>query len=664
MKKIGVLLFCIVAVVQSFGQRKLEMESPDGQLRVEVQVGENISYSVFRGTKKVLALSSLSVQLSDGQIWGHQCRVKNIQKREVDQKIETDLYKKKEIRDQYKVLNISFREGFSLEFRAYNEAVAYRFVAQQRDSFLVKNEQVEFNFFDNYKAYLPYVKTAKDKTVEQQFTNSFENTYVYTDLSNIDSKRIAFTPLVVDAGPDLKIAIAEANLKSYPGMYLQNKDGGNHLTGVFAPYPKHCEQGGHNRLQMEVTSREDYIAKCSAKADFPWRILIVSEQDKELLNSDIVYKLADASKIEDSSCVKPGKVAWEWWNNWGLYNVGFEAGVNNDTYMAYIDFASRNHIDYVILDEGWAVNLQADLFQVVPEIDLEKLIAYGKTKQVGIILWAGYYAFERDMENVCRHYSQMGVKGFKIDFMDRDDQQMVNFHWKAAETAAKYKLLVDFHGTYKPTGLNRTFPNVINFEAVHGLEQMKWSDIQTDQVTYDVTMPFIRMLAGPVDYTQGAMRNATKRTYRAINDAPMSQGSRCHQLAEYVVFESPLSMLCDSPTNYEQSPDCLSFISAIPTVWDKTVVLDGALGQYIAMAREKDEVWYLGSLTNWDARTLTIDLSFLGEGQWQADVFKDGVNADKIASDYTTEIINIPPSRKLTIAMSPGGGYVMKIYKK
>lgn len=332
--------------------------------------------------------------------------------------------------------------------------------------------------------------------------------------------------------------------------------------------------------------------------------------------------------------------------------------------MHYIDFASRHGIEYVILDEGWAVNLKAALFQIVPEIDLKKLTSYARQKNVGLILWAGYHAFARDMEHVCKHYSEMGIKGFKIDFMDRDDQEMVDFHYRAAETAAKYKLMVDFHGTYKPTGLNRTYPNVINYEAVHGLEQMKWSDIRTDQVTYDVTMPFIRMLAGPVDYTQGAMHNANKRCYHSSMDTPMSQGTRCRQLAEYVVFESPLNMLCDSPTNYDREEECTEFIAAIPTVWEQTVAMNGEIGKYITMARRKGDVWYVGSLTNWDARTLTLELSFLGAGRWKAEMFHDGVNANRLASDYQKTVTDIPASRKLTVKMAQGGGCALKIYKE
>lgn len=344
----------------------------------------------------------------------------------------------------------------------------------------------------------------------------------------------------------------------YPGMYLYGGAKDGTLAGVYAPYPKTVEQGGHNQLQMIVTARENYIARVAGPTCFPWRVMVVAENDAELLDNDMVYKIS-SPPTGDFSWVKPGKVAWDWWNAWNLYGVDFAAGVNTETYKYYIDFASDHGIEYVILDEGWAVNKRADLMQVVPEIDLPGILGYAAERNVGIILWAGYWAFDRDMENICRHYSDMGVKGFKVDFMDRDDQQMVDFNRRAAETGARYGLLIDLHGTHKPTGLHRTYPNVVNFEGVNGLEQMKWSP-DLDQVTYDVTIPFVRQVAGPMDYTQGAMRNATAGNYRSVYSEAMSQGTRCRQLAEYVVFESPLNMLCDSPSNYMNEKECLEFI--------------------------------------------------------------------------------------------------------
>ena len=392
---------------------------------------------------------------------------------------------------------------------------------------------------------------------------------------------------------------------------------------------------------------------------------MVSTSDSQLAVNDMVWKLSPKQDAgTDYGWVKPGKVAWDWWNDWNLYGVDFKAGINNETYKYYIDFASTRGIAYVILDEGWAVNLQADLFQVIPEIDIQELVDYGKERGVGIILWAGYWAFNRDMEKVCRHYSEMGVKGFKVDFMDRDDQLMVNFHARAAETAARYDLMLDFHGTYKPTGLSRRWPNVVNYEGVHGLEQMKWRPKECDQVTYDVTVPFIRMAAGPMDYTQGAMRNASKSNYRPVYNEPMSQGTRCRQLAEYVVFDSPLNMLCDSPSNYIAEAECTEFIAACPETWDESLGVNGEIGKYITIARRSGDAWYVGALTNWDERDITLDLSFLGEGEWSLDIFQDGPNAEKAARDYVHTTATVPADRKITAHLAPGGGWAAKITRK
>ncbi|MBE9598578.1 glycoside hydrolase family 97 protein [Pedobacter sp. MC2016-24] len=664
MKRYTLLLFFLLLIQTSaFAQQPYQLSSPDGKLQVNVLIGDSITYSVSHEGSPVLSPSAICMQLGDGKNFGIRSKVKQARLQSVNQEIAAHFYKRSRIKDEYKELTLEFSSDFRLVFRAYNEGLAYRFISTGKKDFVVKDELATFHFPKDYDAYIPYVKS-KAKDLDGQYFNSFENTYTYTPLSKMNKDQLAFSPLVVALEGGKKVCLAEADLESYPGMYLINATGMATLQSNFAPRPASTEQGGHNRLQQLVTKRMPYIAKAKAGMKFPWRIVIVTASDKALADNDMVYKLAAPSKLQDLSWIKPGKVAWEWWNNWGLSHVDFTAGVNNETYMAYIDFAAKNGIEYVILDEGWAVNLKADLFQVVPEIDLKKLIAYGKSKKVDLILWAGYYAFERDMEEVCRHYAAMGIKGFKIDFMDRDDQVMVDFHYRAAETAARHKMLVDFHGTYKPTGLNRTYPNVINYEAVNGLEQMKWTGPEMDMVTYDVTMPFIRMVAGPVDYTQGAMRNATKRTHRGINDEPMSQGTRCRQLAEYVIFESPLNMLCDSPVNYEKEQECTDFITAIPTVWDNTVALNGEIGKYITIARQKGDTWYLGALTNWDARKLELDLSFLNAGNYIAEIYKDGSNANKIASDYQKETIDIPANKKLTIAMAQGGGFAMKILKK
>ena len=661
-KKTAIVLFSLFTVFPLFSQRNFTLKSPDENLEIKIEVGQNITYTLTHQGDLLLSPSMIAMEIEDGVDFGINSRVVKEKRNQVNQTILSPFYKKEQVEDVYNELILSFKDGFELVLRAYNEGAAYRFVSSRKQDFIVRNEIAEFNVGATNQANIPYVKTDKVSKIDQLF-NSFENTYTYSAVDQWEGDRLAFVPLLVETLSGKKIVITEADLEDYPGMYLENADKDSILNGFFAPYPKKIEQGGHNMLQEIVTEREEYIAQCKGRTSFPWRIITVASKDADLLDNDLVYQLASPSRIEDVSWVKPGKVAWEWWNDWNLYGVDFETGVNNATYKYYIDFASEHGIEYVILDEGWSVGQKADLFQVIPGINLPELVEYAEDRNVGIILWAGYHAFNKDIEGICKHYAEMGVKGFKVDFMDRDDQPMVHFHYEAAKIAAKYKLLLDYHGTYKPTGLQRTYPNVINFEGVHGLETMKWSENTVDQVTYDVTIPFIRMLAGPMDYTQGAMKNATKKNYHPVFSEAMSQGTRCRQLAQYIIFEAPLTMLCDSPSNYEREEESTEFIASVPTVWDETIALGGKVSEYVTIARRKDDVWYVGSMTNWDKRPVELDLSFLGAGKYQAEIFKDGINAGKVAKDYKKEVIDIPADRKLEISLAAGGGCAIKIYK-
>ena len=659
------LSFAVLSTSIAAAPKQYEVVSPDGQLSLKVTVGENITWTLTHDGDEVLCDSPVSMTLTDGTVYGQDPGRVSCKTVFVDQTIASPLYKRAEIRDCYREMTLEFRK-FCLKFRAYDEGAAYRFVSKSKEPFNVVSEQAEFRFPTDSYAFVPYVRNFDDKGFERQFFNSFENTYAHIRLSQWDNRRLAFMPLVAETAGGKKVCITEADLQNYPGMYLYNPDAGTALKGVFAPVQDEVADDGYSNLQVIVKSRKPYIAECGPGEVFPWRVIVVAEKDAELADNDMVYKLAEpAAEGLDFSWVKPGKVAWEWWNAMNLYgdDVDFKTGVNNRTYEYYIDFASRHGLEYVILDDGWSEPGAADLMKIVPEIDLERLVRYADERNVGLILWAGYRAFEKDMENVCRYFSGLGIKGFKVDFIDRDDQQTVQFHRKAAETAAKYHLILDFHGTYKPTGLNRTWPNVVNYEGVHGLEQMKWSPENVDQVTYDVTIPFVRMLAGPMDYTQGAMRNASKGNYRPVDSEPMSQGTRCRQLAEYVIFESPVNMLCDSPSNYMRERECLDFIAGVPEVWDETVAVDGKIAEYVVMARRKGDVWYAGGMTDWNARTLDIDLSFLGDGDFVMELYRDGVNADRAARDYRKETVSVPDSRKLTMDMAPGGGFAAKITK-
>ena len=659
------VIFILSAAGLSAAPKDFTLKSPDGRMKMEISTAGGISYCLSHDDVLLLENSCLSMSLTDGTVYGGpESRFRRAVTRTVDQTVKTVAYKKAEVRENYNELTLEYR-GFKVMFRAYDDACAYRFISLSDKSFIVKDEQADFRFPEDRTAYIPYIHKKWKGSLEEILENDFQCPYTHSLLSEWN-ERYSIAPLLVECPEGKKVVITEADLMNYPGMFLYNykKGNGETLSGYFARVPDKTEIGGHNMVQEKIKSRKGYIAECRPFERFPWRIIAVSSSDKELTDSDIVWKLATPAADTDWSWVRPGKVAWDWWNAWNIKGVDFEAGVNNDTYKYYIDFAAANHIEYVILDEGWAVKYANDLNQVVPEIDLEELVAYGKERGVGIILWAGYWPFTKDMENVCRHFSEMGIKGFKVDFMNRDDQPMVDWYRRAAEMCAKYHLLMNFHGAYKPTGLQRTYPNVVNFEGVHGLEQMKWSDPSVDQVTYDVTIPFIRMLAGPMDYTQGAMRNATKKNYKPIRTEPMSQGTRCRQLAEYVVFESPLNMMCDSPTNYMAEQECTDFIAAVPTVWDETVALDGKVAEYVVMARRKADTWYVGAMAGWDGREMEIDLEFLPEGEYSMTVFRDGVNAHRIASDYKKVTMAVPSDRKMKIKMAPGGGWAAVITLK
>ncbi len=616
----------------------------------------------------MLAPSDISMTISDGEVWGLAPKLSSVTKLSEDRVIETPNYKSESITEQYNGVVLNF-SGWSLEFRAFDDAVAYRFISKKQGEYEVVREQADFVFSSDAMATVPYVDAEGD--IETQFFTSFENVYTQAPLSKLDKNRLMFLPLSVEVAGDSRVTITESDLRDYPGMYLKSVLGAYELEAVFAPVPKEVTKGaGYNNLQVLVESRHNYIARVDGPRSFPWRVAIMSRNDVELANSDVVYKLAAPSVLTDTEWIKPGKVAWDWWNNWNLEGVDFKAGVNNETYKYFINFASENGIEYVILDEGWSVNKVYDLMQVVPEIDLKELITYATERNVGIILWAGYYAFDKDMEAVVKHYSDMGVKGFKVDFMNGDDQDLVLFNERAAATTAKYNMLLDIHGTYKPTGLERTYPNILNFEGVHGLEQMKWRGADTDQVTYDVTMPFIRMVAGPVDYTQGAMRNAVK-THNSLKDTienqyypsftlPMSQGTRMRQLAQYIIFFSPINMLSDTPTAYEKNPISTEFIASVPTVWDETRVVEGKMGEYIITARRSGDTWYIGGLTNWGVREVDIDVEAITGKKGTATLYRDGINADNNGADFEKESILIS-EEPLQVKMAGGGGFVLVI---
>lgn len=635
-------------------EKKYVLSSPDGTLKVEISAGNELAYQVMHGNDTILSHSNIGLVLENGTIVGKTPRITGERRRKIKDNIESPFYRFKEFVATGNELDLKLKGGFGIIFRAYNEGVAYRFYTTQSSDIIIKEEQAEFNFKEDYTAYLPY--TTNDK---KPMAMAYQNVYDIIPLSKAQPK-LAFLPVTVDCG-SVKLTLLESDLEAYPGMFVQSQQGKYGLKGVFAPYPAKTDFYPW-RKQEYVTETTDFISRSRGSRSYPWRVLAITEKDTDMPVNNLVYALASPNRIGDTSWIKTGKVAWDWWNDWNLKGVPFKAGINMDTYKYYIDFASRNGLEFIVLDEGWYDPKSGDMLTVIPELDLTELIAYGKSKGVEIVLWTVFNVLDSQLEAACKKYADMGIKGFKVDFLDRDDQTAVEMVYRIAEMTARYKLTLDLHGIYKPTGINRTYPHIINFESVFGMEEVKWTDIKNNMPLYDVTFPYIRMMAGPVDYTPGAMRNATKADWRAMYYTPASMGTRCHQLAAYIVHDSPFTMLCDAPTNYLNEQECVDFIASLPVEVDSTFIASGELGKYIVTVRKKDVNWYIGGMTNWDERDVQLDFSFLPEGMsYTAVLFKDGVNVNKQAEDYRKETIRIDKDSRLTLHLASGGGFAMKL---
>ncbi len=640
------LLFAAIMLLLGGGASAKDyvLTSPNGNLRVGISNG--VTISVCQQGSELFSVKA-ALNGMEGKVTG--MSTAKVQR----EHIVSPFYRQPQFTTAYCQANVKLGGGFGLHVRAYDEGVAYRFYTTRRGETVVKDETAVFAFPEEANAWLSYSTNA-----EKPFAMAFQNTYHETLLR--DARPLpAFLPATVDCG-SAKVTILESDLRAYPGMFL--KADGDQLTAVFAPYPKTMDYYKWRGMSF-VSETEDFIAKSTGARTYPWRVMAITEHDCDMPTNNLVYALATPNQIGDTSWLKPGKVAWDWWNDWNLRGVDFEAGINTATYKYYIDFAAKQKLNYVVLDEGWYDSSKGDIMNPIAVIDLQELIDYGRKKGVDIVLWTVFNVLDEHLDEACRKYAAMGVKGFKVDFLDRNDQTAVEMAERIAVHCAQHRLMLDYHGFYAPTGMSRTYPNIMNYEGVFGMEECRWAKKDTDMPRYDVTFPFIRMMAGQVDFTPGAMRNGTKENWVECYQNPVSMGTRCHQAACYVVHDSPFTMLCDAPTNYEREPQYTQFIAQIPDQWDETRVLQGQLGQYIVTARRKGDVWYVGGQTNWDERTIDLPLSFLADGNYFVTLLTDGINAGHNAEDYRFGRQTCGSADKLTIRMASGGGFVLKIGK-
>jgi alpha-glucosidase len=621
------------------------LTSPDGRLEVRVRADDRLRYDVLLRGRPLLLDSTLSLDV-DGTTLGLGPKVRSAKRGRVDRTIEPPVARRAAVlRERYDELRLDLRGGYAVSFRAYDEGVAYRFeTVLKAPEVHVVSEEVGLRFAGDWAVYFPE---------EESFFSHNERHFVRKMLKELSPDTLGSIPAVVDAD-GVKIAVTDADVEDYPGLWF--KGTGEHgLTGTFPPCP--LEEKLERDRDFKVVEAADYIAVTRGTRSYPWRLLGIAETDGDLLTSSLVYLLASPSRVEDTSWIRPGKVAWDWWNANNVYGVDFKSGVNTATYEYYVDFASRYGLQYVILDEGWY--RLGDLLSVVPEIDMEELLDYAKAKNVGIIPWVVWKTLDDQFEPAMAQFERWGVKGLKVDFMQRDDQKVVQFYYRVCREAARRKMLVDFHGAIRPATMTRTWPNLISAEGVLGLEQSKWSTKSDPE--HNVTIPFTRMFVGPMDYTPGAMRNASEKSFAPVFEQPMSLGTRCQQLAMYVVYESPLQMLADTPSSYLREPEIMEFLGPVPTVWDETRVLDARLGDFVVVARRHGQEWWLGAMTDWTARDLEVPLDFLPEGSFEVDAWQDGVNADRWASDYKRIRLTATRAARVKIHLAPGGGWAAHV---
>ncbi len=662
-----IVLMCIpfffVGIQQSMASN-YDVVSPNGKLEVKLQINGGTQYELWAESTQLIVPSPIAMNLENGTVIGAGT-VKNVDRNSINSTISVLIGKNKTLDDVYNEITIHYNENYDLIFRVYDDGVAYRFQTNLGGEIIVKTENALFNFAGNPSVYYPEVPEF-DATAANPKLDHWEKSYkIYTTIDKMKDKNLAVTPvLFVFPGINYKVALLESGLLDYPAMYIQ-KNAPSSMRGYWAQYPETVKEPDNIYSNHDPLTRYDYIARTSGTRTFPWRVMIVSSDDKQLLNNELVYKLAEPCRLSDVSWIVPGKTAWEWGHKAILEGVDFPSGggevnLSLQLYKYYVDFAARNNIEYMTLDAGW--NAKSG--------ELWTLCRYAKSKKVKIIVWC-WASLPLEDPNYLNNMKNAEVSGLKIDFVNRSDQPATNWLESLAQRCAEKKMVVMFHGCPVPTGLNRTYPNILNYEAVRGEENNYWDN--TSNPNYELEIPFIRMLAGAFDYTPGSMHNVTKAQFRPIDSGktvpgtiPNKMGTRAHELAMYVVFDQPLGYMVDSPTEYEKYPDIMEYFKKVPTVWDKTIPLSAELGEYAVMAKQTGEEYYVAGLNNWSRRSVDVDFSFLPEGKtYEAYILRDSVSSsNSYPKRYTCETITINNQTQKAFWMADGGGFTMRIYPK
>lgn len=655
MKFLLSLLFLSITLLSNANFERA-LHSPDQSIKVFISFSGKLTYRVFVNGQLIMPASVIDMVLLDGRKLSVSKGVSKASTRAVNEIIVSPVpEKRKHIPDVFNELTIELKNSFRVIFRVYNDGVAYRIGTRFTDSIRVADEIAHFNF----TAAHPFLHSKVQTGRTDIFHTSFEEGYETRPLDSITREHLVFNPAVVLPSSGPKIAITESDVDDYPGMFLTGTSS-NFLKAKFAPYPKEEKAAIAEYSQVVVSSRENFIAKTNGRRLYPWRVLIIAHHDRELPANDLVYRLASPSRVKDVSWIMPGQSTDEWIITENLFNVDFKSGINTATYKYYIDFAKKFGIESVMMDAGWSDN--NDLFKINPDIDIEEILSYANKQGVRINMWTLAMTLDRQLDTALERFNKWGVNFIMTDFFDRDDQKAVNQVKRIAEACARHKIMIMFHGAPKPSGFNRTYPHAITREGVMGSEFNIWSDRVTP--AHNVTLPFTRLLAGPMDYEPGLLANGNKKTFRPIPEMVMSYGTRTNQLAMYIVYESPIQFFSGNPSQGMLEPGFMELLGSIPTVWDTTIVTDARVAEYIVTARKKGQDWFIGAMTDSTPRELSVQLHFLEDGEYQATICEDGVNADRYAADYQITEKNITAQDLLTFSMHPGGGYVIRLRKK
>jgi len=643
------ILFCLTTISLSITAMPVKISSPNGKTELQVFADGKISLRLNLGDKTLMTIDEIGLETDKGLLPASNAKIRKIQKASADRIVKPVIKEKQaEIPEQYNEAVIEFTDRTKLQFRVYNNGMAYRFILNLPGDIKINNDRADFIF--DKEATLTFQK-------DNNPNSSYEAPYVTSNINDLNIGDMGNLPALVQCNSGECILFLEADTYDYPCMWIKKSEKG--LGSYYWGVPSGYNDKGNSYDRKATTGNEDYIALTKASREFPWKVFAVAKKETELLTNQLVYLLGEDCKIKDTSWIKPGWATFDWWSRRGIYDVDFKAGVNTETAKYMIDFAAKFGLRYFLFDDGWTYN--DDLTKVIPGLDIKEVVHYATSKNVDVMMWVTYALFDDQMDAALKQFQKWGIKGIKIDFMNRSDQDIVNFYWRAAEECAKYNMVVDFHGAYRPDGLRRAYPNVLTREALMEFEYNGGTD--WDNPVHHCMLPFIRNVAGPMDYIPGTMNNATKTDFRINGNKPMGQGTRAHSMALAVICESPMQMLPDAQPLYYRESECTEFLTQIPVEWDETVALDGKVGNYVSLARRNGNTWYVAAITDWNPRIMEISFDFLGEGKtYRMEIIKDGINADETAVDYKKEIAEVKKGDKIKINMAPGGGWVAKVF--